>query len=382
MLPIHYLRLFGLALALFISPLCQADDADPLDVSGLSPDEAVKIWNETDKRIAAIESRFAEINQSFQKSSPEEQKKLREEALKLLKEIEGAFRKIGELVPVAYPAKAAAGNDPRANQLAVQAMAIAFEKNRYGDAARIADVLLSVSPDDRLALNLGGVAHYAIHDFEKAVELLAHAQEKKVLIPDLGGRYIDSARRYVDYWEKERAIRMKEAAAKGDDQLPRVQMETTKGTITLELFENEAPNTVANFISLVEKGYYNGSPFHRVINNFMAQGGMPGKGFGGTTGPGYTIDCECYRPDARRHFAGTLSMAHAGKNTGGSQFFITHLPTEHLDKDVRPESVHTVFGRVLTGMNVVAELEQGDKILSAKVLRKRNHPYVPKTNPQ
>ncbi|HRX83107.1 MAG TPA: peptidylprolyl isomerase, partial [Pirellulaceae bacterium] len=105
-----------------------------------------------------------------------------------------------------------------------------------------------------------------------------------------------------------------------------------------------------------------------------------GKQFGGLDGPGYTIECECYQPNARRHFTGTLSMAHAGKNTGGSQFFITHLPTAHLDKEVMPTSVHTVFGRVVEGMDAVAALQQGDEITSAEIVRKRSHPYAPKTS--
>ena len=108
-------------------------------------------------------------------------------------------------------------------------------------------------------------------------------------------------------WAKEKKIR--EAEAKADD-LPRVLMKTSAGDIEIELFENEAPNTVLNFITLVDKGFYNGLKFHRVLPGFMAQGGDP-KG-DGTGGPGYTIPCECYRPDHRLHFRGSLSMAHAG----------------------------------------------------------------------
>ena len=175
------------------------------------------------------------------------------------------------------------------------------------------------------------------------------------------------------------------ADAKADD-LPRVKVTTSKGDILVELFENEAPNTVANFISLVEKGFYDGTPFHRVIGGFMAQGGDPtGTGSGG---PGHVIDCECELPRARKHFLGSLSMAHAGKNTGGSQFFLTFRPTEHLD------GKHTVFGRVIEGFEVLPKLtrtqdEQGkslpgiepDRIVKAKVLRKRDHAYEPKTSP-
>lgn len=175
------------------------------------------------------------------------------------------------------------------------------------------------------------------------------------------------------------------AEAKADD-LPRVKITTTQGDVTVELFENEAPNTVANFISLVEKGFYNGTPFHRVIGGFMAQGGDPTGT--GTSGPGYAIACEVGKPGARKHFLGTLSMAHAGPDTGGSQFFLTFRPTEHLD------GKHTVFGRVIDGFDVLPKLmrtqdDQGlpvagvvpDKILKAVVVRKRNHPYDPETLP-
>jgi cyclophilin family peptidyl-prolyl cis-trans isomerase len=175
------------------------------------------------------------------------------------------------------------------------------------------------------------------------------------------------------------------AEAKADD-LPRVKITTSQGDVMVELFENEAPNTVANFISLVEKGFYNGTPFHRVIGGFMAQGGDPTGT--GTSGPGYAIACEVGKPGARKHFLGTLSMAHAGPNTGGSQFFLTFRPTEHLD------GKHTVFGRVIDGFDVLPKLmrtqdDQGlpvagavpDKILKAVVVRKRSHPYEPETLP-
>ena len=181
----------------------------------------------------------------------------------------------------------------------------------------------------------------------------------------------------------EMAKRQAEAAA---DDLPRVRLTTSRGDIVVELFENEAPNTVANFVNLVEKGFYTGTPFHRVIPGFMAQGGDP-TGTGGG-GPGYAIACECEAPGARKHFLGTLSMAHAGKDTGGSQFFLTFRPTEHLD------GKHTVFGRVIEGFDVLPMLmrtqdEQGrpvpgikpDVIVKAEVVRKRNHPYEPQTLP-
>jgi peptidyl-prolyl cis-trans isomerase B (cyclophilin B) len=141
-------------------------------------------------------------------------------------------------------------------------------------------------------------------------------------------------------------------------------METGRGTIELELFADEAPNTVANFEKLANAGFYDGTKFHRVIPKFMIQGGDPysktGKGPVGTGGPGYKIKCETHLK-VHRHVAGTLSMAHAGKDTGGSQFFICHAPQPHLD------GVHTVFGQVTTGMDVVNAIKQNDEVKSIRV---------------
>ena len=131
-------------------------------------------------------------------------------------------------------------------------------------------------------------------------------------------------------------------------------IETEKGTIELELFEKDAPNTVANFEKLINEGFYDGLTFHRVIPDFVIQGGCNGNGTGG---PGYTIKCET-EGNPNKHGTGALSMAHAGKDTGGSQFFITHSPQPHLD------GVHTVFGHVIgNGMDVVNKIQQGDKML-------------------
>ena len=130
-------------------------------------------------------------------------------------------------------------------------------------------------------------------------------------------------------------------------------IETNKGTIVIELFEKDAPGTVANFETLAKKGFYDGLKFHRVIADFMIQGGCP-KGTG-TGGPGYQIKCET-KGNPRKHGKGALSMAHAGKDTGGSQFFITHRATPHLD------GVHTVFGQVTSGQEVVDAIRVGDQM--------------------
>ena len=137
--------------------------------------------------------------------------------------------------------------------------------------------------------------------------------------------------------------------------MQKATIKTEKGDMTVEFFPEDAPGTVKNFVELSEKGYYEGLTFHRVIDEFVIQGGCP-KG-DGTGGPGYTIDCEL-DGDNQYHDRGVLSMAHAGKNTGGSQFFICHnrKNTSHLDRR------HTVFGKVVEGLDVIDEIKAGDKI--------------------
>jgi peptidyl-prolyl cis-trans isomerase B (cyclophilin B) len=135
--------------------------------------------------------------------------------------------------------------------------------------------------------------------------------------------------------------------------------ETSKGTIRLELFEDKTPKTVGNFETLCGKEYYDGLKFHRVIPDFMIQGGCPdGTGAGG---PGYKFEDE-FDSELRHDAPGVLSMANAGPNTNGSQFFITHVPCPHLDDR------HSVFGKVLEGQDVVDAIEQGDTMDSVRVV--------------
>lgn len=138
----------------------------------------------------------------------------------------------------------------------------------------------------------------------------------------------------------------------------KITMHTNKGDINLTLFPDEAPVTVTNFLNLSKKGYYDGLKFHRVIPNFMIQGGCPEGS--GTGGPGYKFEDEC-SPLRRHDKAGVLSMANAGKNTNGSQFFITHQPTPHLD------GKHTVFGETTEGQDVIDAIRKDDTIKSITV---------------
>jgi peptidyl-prolyl cis-trans isomerase B (cyclophilin B) len=137
-------------------------------------------------------------------------------------------------------------------------------------------------------------------------------------------------------------------------------LETTKGTIEIELFDDATPNTVKNFVSLIQNGFYDGLTFHRYVADFVIQGGDPkGTGMGG---PGYKIPCEVDAPK-QVHNVGALSMAHAGRNTGGSQFFIVlnDKNCKHLNRN------HTVFGQATKGLDVIQTIRQGDKIVKATV---------------
>ncbi|MEP7343610.1 MAG: peptidylprolyl isomerase [Gemmatimonadaceae bacterium] len=146
-------------------------------------------------------------------------------------------------------------------------------------------------------------------------------------------------------------------------------IETAHGTITVELFDKEAPKTVENFEKLANSGYYDGTKFHRVIPGFVVQGGDPyskggehAKGPVGTGGPGYTIKCET-GGNPHKHDTGAMSMAHAGKDTGGSQFFLVLNPDNcrHLN------GVHTVFGKITQGLDVLPKIKQNDTMTSARV---------------
>ena len=135
--------------------------------------------------------------------------------------------------------------------------------------------------------------------------------------------------------------------------MKKAEIHTKKGVMKVQFYEEDAPNTVSNFVTLAEKGFYDGLTFHRVIPNFMVQGGCT-NGIG-NGGPGYNIKCELTGQN-QYHDRGVLSMAHAGRNTGGSQFFICHTreTTKHLDRN------HTVFGKVYEGLEVIDSLRQGD----------------------
>jgi cyclophilin family peptidyl-prolyl cis-trans isomerase len=250
----------------------------------------------------------------------------------------------------------------------------------YEAAVRLVKILVEHGYKHRYFNLAAGLAYFGVMDFESAKRYLTLAKDDKE-IDAIGQRYLTQIDRheYPELWRKELETRAAEEKAAN---LPKVKISTSQGDIVVALFENEAPIATANFINLVEKKFYDGTKFHRVIAGFMAQGGDPNGD--GTGGPGYTIPDECYQSNHRSHFRGSLSMANTGqRDTGGSQFFLTFLPTANLD------GKHTVFGRVIEGMDVLAKLVRcqpgdsavADRITKATVLSKRNHPYEPVKRP-
>jgi cyclophilin family peptidyl-prolyl cis-trans isomerase len=263
-----------------------------------------------------------------------------------------------------------------------------LRKDNYEESLRLGRLLLEHHFTDKDLSRMLASSAFPTMQLDDAKKFLAEAGNGAPSNdPDLK-KVLTLVELYGPKWEREQKFRAAEAQA---DDLPRVKLHTTQGDIVLELFENEAPNTVANFISLVEQELYDNTQFHRVIPGFVVQGGDPlskdpakFEGQIGHGGPGYTIPSESSAPNHREHFRGSVSMALGeGPNSGGSQFFIDLAPTAPLDGQF------TVFGRVIDGLDVLSKLQRFDpqnptpgvtldKITKAEVLRKRDHPYVPK----
>ncbi len=287
-------------------------------------------------------------------------------------------RLIPELRATGKAAYASAqGGDRAIERFLTKLLADDIAHDRYEQAYELGTSLVASGCDVKEVFDASGVAAFCTNDFDGAETLLKRAQDAGGL-SEKGQENLSLIDEYKLYWASEKELREKEAAA---DDLPRVKVTTNRGELIVELLENEAPDTVGNFINLVEsKKFYDGLGFHRVLPGFMAQGGCPqGDGSGG---PGYMIKCEVDAENHRNHFRGSLSMAHAGKDTGGSQFFLTFVPTAHLN------GKHTVFGRVIEGMDVLAKLQRidpseagsptkPDSIIKMEVLRKRKHEYKP-----
>lgn len=346
-------------------------------------------WKQTIKEIDLLRVEYQSADAAGRK---ELQKQLQEK-------FESANSMVSGVIEAALAAyEASGGEDDELTKFLVAVAAHRLSSDLYEEALPIIEQLTAEGVEHEAVPMWGAIAAFAVADYEGARDFFAEADETGILsqppqsrdqremnLWQLAMSIREIVNEHQKAWAKEKAIRAAEAEA---DDLPRVLLKTTKGEITLELFENEAPNTVKNFVTLVEQGVYDGAAFHRVLSNFMAQGGDPTTA--GKRPLSYTIPCECYQPDARKHFRGSLSMAHAGRDTGSAQFFLTFRPTPHLDgKTFYPESTndaHTVFGRVIEGLPVLAALNrldpsappqlqaaqpEPDRILEATVLRKR-----------
>lgn len=322
-------------------------------------------WTANDDRMKAIAAKFPE-------SSPDDREKLRQEYMGFVEKAKQMMPRLRAAALDAYLQKP--NEQPEVTRTLLGLLNNDVQSDDYSNGYQLAKVLLDKKCPEKILSLFAGYAAYGANDFTAAESLFKQAKESGVLDPE-GESLLEGMAETQAAWKVESGLREKEAKA---DDLPRVRITTNRGPIVIELYENQAPQTVGNFISLVEKKYYDGLTFHRVLGGFMAQGGCPTGD--GTGGPGYEILCECYRDDYRHHFTGTLSMAHAGKDTGGSQFFLTFRPTPHLD------GRHTAFGRVIEGLDVLPKLQrrdpqrsraEPDKIIKAEVIRKRDHVYEP-----
>lgn len=255
-----------------------------------------------------------------------------------------------------------------------------FEGDRLEDAFELLTLLLDNGSEYSFLPNHAGIAALEMADLDSAQKYLELAQLKKSL-DKTGAACLAKLSEFREVVEHEKAVRA--AEAKSDD-LPRVVLKTTAGDIVIELFEDDAPNTVANFIHLVQEGFYDGQTFFRVVRGFGATAGCPNGD--GTGDDGYRILREDYQNNEHVHLRGYVSMVTTKHGTAGSQFFIAFRPTtaSQLNKQ------QTVFGEVIQGLDIVTELPATDprqranglrprEIIEAKVLRRRNHAYVPVT---
>jgi cyclophilin family peptidyl-prolyl cis-trans isomerase len=340
-------------------------------------------WKETVKELNSVQA-------AFQTAKPAERPEL-------AKRYETARATAMELQPQlkasVEPAFAANPKNEDATEFLFAMIEDAAESENGPEALRIIQLLQKNNVNKREFKFVAAQLNWANNNFPEALELATSANTEKSDMVSQG--VLAEMKKYDQMWKDELAARANDAKLNSDPRTanPRVKISTTKGDIVVELFETEAPNTVANFVSLVDSKYYDGTYFHRVLANFMAQGGDPNtrdadRSNDGGGGPGYTIKCECSAPNARKHFRGTLSMAKtAAPNTGGSQFFLTFRPTTQLD------GLHTVFGRVVEGLDVLDKLQRidpqdpnsvkikPDYIKTATVLNKRPHEYKPETSP-
>ncbi len=353
-------------------------DAETATTSTETPSAARAAFDEAFTKWKTILGSMREVRAQAQNTEDSELAKLVTQYDQLIQKGEALLPELRDTAIAVY--KEAPNEDKQITRWLSTIAEDYVGKDRFAEAKPALEALLDGKAPDPTVANNAGIAAFVANDFGRAKQLFEEAAAAGVLT-STSQQMMSSVDDYIAYWESEKKLRDRADELSDEAKLPRVKMETNRGTLILELFEDEAPETVGNFIYLVESGFYDGLTFHRVLPGFMAQGGCPdGNGSGG---PGYEVYCECYNSDHRKHFAGSLSMAHAGRDTGGSQFFLTFTPQPQLN------GKHTVFGRVIEGLDVLPKIQRRDpnkssdltitpdKIIKAEVLNKRDHEYLP-----
>ncbi|MFT7631923.1 MAG: cyclophilin family peptidyl-prolyl cis-trans isomerase [Mariniblastus sp.] len=364
---------FGLKQETQATPIAPPQEEQPLEKS------FEDIVREVQSNEFKINSLFSSIPIGFPKLQAAHMKKiaeLREVNEVLNSELETAALSSYEKDPENNPQATRMVYEMLVRKLDGSSGKFTFDPN---GALELSDLMLKTGIGTQANVDKGDIAYqafrasFAIQDYSRAEMMLAKMEENGRKADLSWTTYLKDAQ---ECWQKELEIRSRETVA---DDLPQVKFKTSEGDFVVELFENQAPKTVGNFISLIERNFYNDLPFFEVRPSVSAETGCPNGD--GTGDPGYQIPCEWENEGARSHFTGTLSMSNNGKDTGGSQFFITHQRIPTFDEK------YTVFGRVIEGLEVVYRLKQADgsftakdarsKIITATVVRKRDHVYAP-----
>lgn len=319
------------------------------------------------------------LDVEYQTSGPAARRELKPRYDQLLAEGAGMQERVLNAAVIAY-ARDPSANADLGNFLSV-VMSLLFQSEQYEEALRVGQLLVEGGVEAPWLYEVCGVAAFCVSEFDLAEKHLGKAKEQDSL-GAIAAQCLEALPYYQQAWKAEQTLRARDLSS-GD--LPRVLLQTTQGEIELELFETEAPRTVANFISLVERRFYDGLDFYQVVAQFAAETGCPQGD--GTGGPGYTIPLENTRPSRRLHFRGSLGMVREGAHSSGSRFYLAFRPSQELDGN-------PAFGRIIRGIEVLAKLQRreppdpmarqlnpfaesltppADKILSAQVLRKREH---------
>lgn len=365
--------------SLIISTFCMITLFASLAVAQ-SPDELksdyetkLSDWRETIKEIRKVGVKYLDAEDAFKaKSFRKDWTELRQTGRAQIKELITAAMALYKVAPT-----------PELNEFLQKVQDKTLNDGESEKAYQLGKLLLKSNAKNEDIQLATACAAIKTNRFDEAAQFAATYGTMISGLGEVERDMFENLKTLQSKYDRELALQKAEAEA---DDLPRVRFKTTKGDIVVELFENEAPATVANMISLVEDGKYSNMLFHRVIKDFMAQTGMQYTDKQYSAIP-YTIYDECKEEDARFHFRGTLSMANTGHpDSGNIQFFFCHRALSHLD------GLHTVFGRVISGMDVMEEIskthyigEKGeeqamenpmvDHIISAEVIRKRDHVY-------